>query len=71
MLEVEVSTMTGIGIPTFDPTAVTGGSIWPGIIAAVVFVVVFAIAIRTYLRARPEVRDEAEAAHELTLPKAA
>lgn len=48
--------MTGIGIPPFDPGTVgtaADGSIWPGVVAAVVLAIVFGAAIWTYLRTRP------------------
>ena len=63
--------MTGIGIPPFDPATVqtADGSIWPGIVAAVVLAVVFGAAIWTYLRTRPTRVEPHEV--ELELPKAA
>jgi hypothetical protein len=47
--------MTGIGIPPIDIDGATAvdGSVWPGIVAAVVLAVVFAAAIWTYVRTRP------------------
>jgi hypothetical protein len=72
MLTVEVRTMTGIGIPPFDPATVgnaTESSIWPGIVAAVVLAVVFGAAIWTYLRTRPA-RVEPHAP-EVELPRVA
>jgi hypothetical protein len=69
MLTMEVSQMTGIGIPPIDPGTSAGGSIWPGVVAAVVLVVVLGAAIWTYVRNRPMAarrsRDDFE------LPKAA
>jgi hypothetical protein len=64
--------MTGIGVPPFDPGTVetaADGSVWPGIVAAVVLAVVFGLAIWTYLRTRPARVQPHEA--EIELPKAA
>jgi hypothetical protein len=58
--------MTGIAIPPIHPGTAEGGPLWPGIVAAVVLVVVVGLAVWTYLRTRPthEVRP-AEDAHYL------
>jgi len=62
--------MTGIGIPPIDPGTVGGdGSIWPGIVAATVLLLVFAAAIWTYMRNRPAHTDRTRSQSEL--PKAA
>ena len=63
--------MTGIGIPPFDPATVetAESSIWPGIVAAVVFAVILGAAIWTYLRNRPA--QVLPHGTEVELPKAA
>jgi hypothetical protein len=63
--------MTGFGIPPFDPTTVgtAESSIWPAIVAAVVFAMVLGAAIWTYLRNRPARRQPREV--EIELPRAA
>ncbi|MGH2640369.1 MAG: hypothetical protein ACRDGO_01580 [Actinomycetota bacterium] len=62
--------MTGIGIPPIDPRTVGGdGSIWPGIVAAIVLLVVFVVATWTYIRNRPAHTDQTRSRSEL--PKAA
>jgi hypothetical protein len=48
--------MTGIAIPPITPGTVEGGSLWPGILAGVVLLVVLGLAVWTYVRNRP-VRD--------------
>ena len=63
--------MTGIGLPPIDPAVVgtADGSIWSGIIAAIVLAIVFGLALWTYLRTRPARVQPHEA--EIELPKAA
>jgi hypothetical protein len=62
--------MTGIGIPPIDPGISGGdGSIWPGIVAAIVLLVVLTAAIWTYVRNRPAHMDRNRSKSEL--PKAA
>jgi len=61
--------MFGIGIPTFTPATSADGSVWSGVVAAVVLAVVLAFAVWTYMRSRPirHVADE----RMVELPKAA
>lgn len=61
--------MTGIGIPPIDQVTTGDGSIWPGIVAAVVLLAVLATAIWTYVRNRPVHTDRSRGEYEL--PKAA
>jgi hypothetical protein len=62
--------MTGIGIPPIDPGISGGdGSIWPGIVAAIVLLVVLTAAIWTYVRNRPTHVDQDRG--QSKLPKAA
>lgn len=62
--------MTGIGIPPIDPgISGGGGSIWAGIVAAIVLLVVLTAAIWTYVRNRPTHVDRYRGQSEL--PKAA
>ena len=62
--------MIGIGIPPIDPGISGGdGSIWPGIVAAIVLVVVLTAAIWTYVRNRPAHENRSQGQYEL--PKAA
>lgn len=61
--------MTGIGIPPIDQVTGGDGSIWPGIVAAIVLLVVLIVAIWTYVRNRPAHADRYRSQPEL--PKAA
>jgi hypothetical protein len=69
MLAVEVRQMLGIAIPPVLPDTSAGGSIWPGVIAGVVLLVVLAAAIWTYVRSRPT--DTIRHVEDFQLPKAA
>jgi hypothetical protein len=45
--------MTGIAIPPIHPGTAEGGPLWPGIVAAVVLLVIVGLAVWTYVRTRP------------------
>jgi hypothetical protein len=45
--------MTGIAIPPIHPGTAESGPLWPGIVAAVVLLVVIGLAVWTYMRTRP------------------
>jgi hypothetical protein len=51
--------MIGIGIPSFGPVTSAGdGSVWPGVVAAIVLVAVLAATIWTCVRNRPAHLDD-------------
>ena len=65
--------MTGIAIPPITPGAAADGSVWAGVVAAIVLAAILVVTVWVYVRSRPVHREVEEPGdvHAPKLPMAA